>query len=200
MTKGLKSQSRRNLWPAINLDWRGLDRYWLLSRYVKSSDTKVAFERRTSKDLGREESSYKVAPLVNLEWKNGLSSTMTVTFAKSTTLESNQELWNQSWSASLDLRYTIEGSKGVGIPLPFLNRKKLSFKSTLTTNLGLSYGRTSTFNQPASGILSVSPNMSYRFSNNLTGALAFSYKRSSGGLLGQVRQSVQVAVSAEFKF
>jgi hypothetical protein len=199
-TKGMNSQTKRILWPAVNIDWRGMDKYRLLNRYVKSSDVKVGFERRRNENRGREENSYKLTPLMSLDWKNSLSTTMSVTYAKSTTVESNQELWTKSWGVSLDMRYSIEGSKGVGIPLPLLNRKKISFKSTLTTNLGLSYASASTHNQPAAGTLAISPGVSYRFSNNVTGALAINYKRSSGGQLGQVRQSIQVSMSAEFKF
>jgi len=184
----------------VSIDWRGMDKYRLLNRYVKSSDVKVGFERRRNENRGREENSYKLTPLMSLDWKNSLSTTMSVAYAKSTTVESNQELWTKSWGVSLDMRYNIEGSRGVGIPLPLLNRKKISFKSTLTTNLGLSYASASTHNQPAAGTLAISPSVSYRFSNNVTGALAINYKRSSGGQLGQVRQSIQVSMSAEFKF
>ena len=199
-TKGNISQTKRLIWPAVNLDWRGLDRFKLVNRYIKSSDVKVGFERRKNESRGREENAFKVTPLLSLDWKNALSTTISVAYNKSTTMESNQELWSKSWSANLDLRYTIEGSKGIGIPLPFLNRKKIGFKSALTTNLGLSYTSTSTHNQPTSGTFSLSPNVSYRFSNNVSGALAINYKRSSGGQLGQVRQSIQVSMSAEFKF
>jgi hypothetical protein len=199
-TKGLNSQTTRTVWPSVNLDWRGMDKYRLLNRYIRGSDVKVGFERRKNKNRGREENAYKLTPLLSLDWKNSLSTTMSVTYSKSTTIESNQELWSKSWSVSMDLRYNIEGSRGIGLPIPFLNRKKISFKSTLTTNLGISYASASTYNQPAAGTLGVSPNVSYRFSNNVTGALAINYRRSSGGQLGQVRQSIQVSMSAEFKF
>jgi long-subunit fatty acid transport protein len=70
----------------------------------------------------------------------------------------------------------------------------------LTTALNLSYSRASTQIDPASAVISVSPNVSYRFSNNVTGGVGVDYKRTSGGRLGQVHQSIDVRVDAEFKF
>ena len=49
-------------------------------------------------------------------------------------------------------------------------------------------------------MLSIGPNVSYRFSNNVTGGMGIDYKRTSGGRLGQVHQEIDVRLNAEFKF
>ena len=197
---GKKSDNQVSSWPMLTLNWKGMERYRLISRYVKQGNLVVGFVQRTSETQSGKEQSYALSPSWSLDWKNTLTSNLSVNYSKKTHVKNNQELWEKAWGGSVSLKYNIEGSKGLGIPLPLLNRKKLSFKSVLTTALNLQYNRFSTQIDPASTVLSVSPNLSYRFSGNVTGGAGIDYKRMSGGRLGQVRQSVDVRVNAEFRF
>jgi hypothetical protein len=197
---GKRTETRRVTWPTLTLDWKGMERYRWLRDYMKQSTLVVGFERKTNETQSGLEKSYALSPSWNLEWKNSLSSNLSVTYSRRTQEKQKQQLWDQAWGVALALRYNIEGSKGFGVPLPFLNKRKVSFKSTLTTNLNLAYNSFSTQIDPASGVLSVSPSVQYRFSNNVTGGATVDYKRTSGGRLGQLRQSVDVQLNAEFKF
>ncbi len=100
----------------------------------------------------------------------------------------------------MNLKYLIKGSKGFSIPLPLLRRKKYKFSSTLNTSMDLSYVNSAKYNQPASRTISLSPRLSYRFSNRLTGSFFLNYKRTSGGLLGYIYNTFGMGVSAEFRF
>jgi hypothetical protein len=198
---GSTTKSTLTMWPVLDVNWRGLEKYRVLAKYIRTSDLKLHFDRRTSRDQRGTETAYTASPNWNLEWKNSLSSTMSFTYAQKSRKENFQDLWEKNWSVTVGLRYNVSGSKGFGIPLPLLSRKKISFKSTLTTNLDVSYSQSTRYNlrRPASS-LSIQPHASYQFSNNVTGAVGISYKRSSGGELGQVNQSIGVDVTAEFRF
>jgi len=197
---GRMSKSSRSTWPSLTLDWRGMEKFPFLKRAIAQSTFVLNFERRQSENQGGQENAYSVIPNWNLDWKNKLSSNLGFNFNKQTRIRNEQELWTKSWTAIVSLKYNIEGSQGFGIPIPLLNKKKIKFKSVLTTGLNIQYGRSSTQLDPASAVLSVGPNVSYRFSNNVNGAAGIDYQRTSGGRLGRVRQMIDVRVSAEFRF
>jgi hypothetical protein len=199
-SSGRRTKSSRSTWPALTLDWRGMEKYRFLSRFINLSTFVLGYERRRSENQGGQENAYSVSPNWNLEWKNKLSSNLSFNYSKKTRVRNEQELWDKSWTAVVALKYNIEGKQGFGIPLPLLNKKKFSFKSVLTTGLNLQYSMLSTQLDPASAVLSISPNVSYRFSDSVQGGAGVDYKRTSGGRLGQVRQMVDVRVSAEFRF
>jgi hypothetical protein len=199
-SSGRKTESKRATWPSLTLDWKGMERYRFLSRYINQSNFVVSYERKTSENQSGEENGYSISPNWNLEWKNRLSSNLSFNYNKTTRVKNEQEIWNKSWTAVVALKYNIEGSQGFGIPLPLLNRKKISFKSVLTTGLNVQYSQIMTTLDPASAVLSISPNVSYRFSNSVQGGAGVDYQRTSGGRLGQVRQMIDVRVTAEFRF
>jgi hypothetical protein len=197
---GTRSERQQSSWPTLTLNWKGMERYRLLNRYLRQGNLVVGFAQRQSETQSGKELGYELTPSWNLDWKNTLSSSLVLSYSQKTHLKSNQERWERAWGGSVSLKYNIEGGKGLGIPLPLLNRKKFSFKSVLTTALTLQYTRALTHLDPASSGFSISPNVSYRFSDNVTGGAGVNYRRTSGGRLGQVRQSVDVSVDAEFKF
>jgi hypothetical protein len=199
-SSGRKTESKRATWPALTLDWKGMERYRVLNRYISQSNFVLSYERKTSENQSGAENGYSVSPNWNLEWKNRLSSNLSFNYNKTTRVKNEQELWNKSWTAVVALKYNIEGSQGFGIPLPLLNKKKISFKSVLTTGLNVQYSKITTTLDPASSVLSISPNVSYRFSNSVQGGAGVNYQRTSGGRLGQIRQMVDVSVTAEFRF
>ncbi|HSG27838.1 MAG TPA: hypothetical protein VLA34_05105, partial [Candidatus Krumholzibacterium sp.] len=127
-------------------------------------------------------------------------SNVTVSYFKKTIVDRNQERWDKNWSVNLELKYDIRGSKGFGIPLPFLSKKKMSFESTLTTTLNINYSSQEKSNIPAVTALSVSPRFTYTFSRNVSGNLTATYRRSAGGIYGYVNHEVGLHATAEFKF
>jgi hypothetical protein len=199
-TSGRRTKSSRSTWPSLTLNWKGMEKYPFLKRFIAQSNFVMGFERRMSENQSGKENAYTVSPNWNLEWKNKLSSNLGFNYSKKTRIRNLQELWDKSWTAMVALKYNIEGSQGFGIPLPFLNKKKISFKSVLTTGLNFQYSQISTPLDPSSAVLSISPNVSYRFSSSVQGGAGVDYKRTSGGRLGQVRQMIDVRVSAEFRF
>ena len=88
-----------------------------------------------------------------------------------------------------------------GIPLPFLGSKKIKFKSTLTTDLGVSYTNLSRYNQrKADNTLSIAPRASYRFSRKINGTVSMNYTRNTSGLTGYVNHSLGLHFTADFTF
>jgi hypothetical protein len=198
--QGKQSRNTQHVWPSVNINWRGMEKIGLIGRYAKRSDIAVGFDRRTTKDAVGNQVSYSLAPNWNLEWKNRLTSNVGFTYKKSTTVRNDRESWESSYGVNLNLKYDIEGKQGFGLPLPFISQKKVSFKSTLTTNLGIGYATSVAFNRPRGSSLGVTPSMSYRFSNTITGSLGINYNRNWGGQYGYVYQQLGVRVEAEFKF
>ena len=132
--------------------------------------------------------------------KNDLTMNLSYSFRQTTKIELNPEFWTKSWSVNVNARYNFSGSKGIGIPLPFLSSKKIRFQSTLTTDINVGYSSTSKYNQPPANTLSLSPTASYKFSKRMQGTLALSYRRSSGGIYGYINHSVSMHVTADFTF
>jgi hypothetical protein len=109
-------------------------------------------------------------------------------------------MWSRSWAVNIDLRYSFEGSKGIGLPIPFLNKKKLTFKSRLDTSLNLSFSRNSSYKLKSSSVFAMTPQASYKFSNKIRGTLSMNYARTSGGQLGYVFHKLGLQVTLEFNF
>jgi hypothetical protein len=184
----------------MTFKWRGLEKKRFLSRFIKQSDMTVRFERKTQKDQRGEETDYQLNPNWNLTWKNDLTTNLSLTFSQRNWKEARQEMWKRSWSVNLDTKYNFEAARGFGLPLPFLSKKKIKFKSTLTTAVSISYTNASSYNQPPATTISISPRASYKFSNRITGSVNINYSRNAGGILGYVYHKVGMHLSAEFTF
>jgi hypothetical protein len=198
--EGSVSESDRITWPSLNVSITGMEKIGLLQKLIKQSDLRVKFERKTTSNIRRKEESYSLNPNWNLVWKNRLSTNLSFSFRHTKTTENRQEMWQRVWSVDYNMRYNFEGTRGFGLPLPFLRKKKIKFKSTLSTDLTVGYSSSSRYNQPASNTLSISPRASYRFSNKIKGSVAMNYKRTSGGIYGYINHSVGLHVTAEFTF
>ncbi|MBN2184326.1 MAG: hypothetical protein JW746_03260 [Candidatus Krumholzibacteriota bacterium] len=194
------SESEDLVWPDINLNWKGLQNWALLRKHMDKSEINLSYINKVYKKLGEETNAYQLNPYWTMRWKNSLTTNLSVAYAKKTTVERGQEMWDKSWSTNLELKYDIKGTKGFGMPIPFLNKKKLKFESTLTTVLNIVYTKTEAYNIPPTTSLSVSPRFSYSFSRNMSGNLAMAYRRSAGGIYGYVNHEVSLHATAEFKF
>ena len=197
---GRKSETSRMTWPSISLSIGGMEKVGPLKKYIKSSDIKLNFERTYSEDLRGTQTSYSLSPIWSMTWKNSLSTNLSFTYNRTSAIQNEQEIWSSNWAVTMNLKYSIKGSKGFSIPIPLLSKKEFKFSSVLNTSVDLSYVNSSKYNQPASKTISLSPRVSYRFSNRLTGSLFFNFKRTSGGQLGYIYNTVGMGVSAEFRF
>ncbi|MDD3642588.1 MAG: hypothetical protein PHQ19_03890, partial [Candidatus Krumholzibacteria bacterium] len=194
------TEARDVTWPDVSLSWKGLERWGLLARYIKQSDLTVNYVKKSSTSVGTERENFALAPNWNMTWKNSLSTNLSFSYSRQQKTDKKQEMWDRTWAANVELRYDIKGSKGFGIPLPLLSRKKFKFESTLTTVLNVGYSSTETYNTPPSTTLSDSPRFTYTFSRNVSGGLTASYKRSAGGIYGYINHEVALHATAEFKF
>ncbi len=198
---GTVTRTERVTWPSLNLSWGGMENSRFLKSFIKQSDLKVSFEKKTSSDIRRDVTSYLLSPNWNFVWKNDLTTNVGVSYKRNVTIDNMQEIWSKGWGVTFNMKYNFSGTKGFGIPLPFLGRKKIKFKSTLTADLGISYNSSSKYNQRKSdNVLSVTPRASYRFSNKISGTVSMSYVRSVAGQTGWINHSLGLHVTAEFTF
>ena len=143
---------------------------------------------------------FLVGPNWNLTWKNSLITNLAVTYGQSDWEEATETFWKKSYSVNLDLKYDFERSEGFSVPLPWLSSKKIKFTSKLSTGFNMGYSSASSFNAPASTIITMSPRATYRFSNRITGSVTGTYSRTAGGVLGYVYHRVGLHVQTEFTF
>jgi hypothetical protein len=197
---GRITESDRLNWPSINMSWSNLERFALFKGLMKQSDVTVNFEQTKANDAQREETTTSLGPNWNFTLKNDLTMNLSFSYRQTTKVELSQEFWTKSWSVNLNARYNFSGSKGIGLPLPFLSSKKIRFQSTLTTDINMGYSSTSKYNQPPANALSISPTASYKFSKRMQGTLAVNYRRSSGGIYGYINHSIGVHITADFTF
>jgi hypothetical protein len=197
---GSTTETERWTYPSITFKWSGIEKKRLLSRFIKQSDMTVKFERKIQKAVRGEETDYQLSPNWNLVWKNDLTTNLALSYSQRNWKQARQEMWKRSWSVNVDMKYNFEAARGFNLPLPFLSKKKIKFKSTLTTALNVAYTRATSYNQPPSSTISVSPRASYKFSNRITGSLNLNYSRNAGGILGYVYHKVSMHISAEFTF
>ena len=193
-------RTRDITWPTLSVNWTGLEKFGLMKRFVKYSSLTMRFEKKHSKDRRGESTTYSLTPNWNLEWKNRISTTVSFSYNRKDWIQSSQEMWNQTWATSFDTKYSFEGTRGFGVPLPFLKNRKIKFKSRLTTALGLQYSSTSSYKSPPASTIAISPRASYKFSNTMTGALSMNYSRSSGGITGYIFTRMGINISMEFTF
>jgi len=197
---GSVSESQSSTWPALTLSWKGIERWGLLRSLLKQSSLTARFERKYAKTIRREETAYQFSPTWNMTWKNTMTTNVAFTYNQKSWMEALQEMWSKNWGINIDVRYSFEGSKGIGLPLPFLSSKKLTFKSRLDTTLNLSLSRTMTYKLKPTTVFGISPQASYQFSNKIRGTLQLNYARTSGGQLGYIFHKVGMQVSLEFNF
>jgi len=199
-SNGRPRETKNILWPKVGLSWTGLEKLGLIKRFIATSTLNVNFTRRRSINETFEKTSYIVSPNWVLIWKNSLNSTIAMSYSQENQNIKSQQMWNKSWSASINLRYDISGKKGLGIPLPFLGSKKVKFKSKLTSNLVIAYSSSEGYNSPAMTTLKVSPMFTYGFSKAVTGSLSMNYSRTAGGIFGYINQQVGVHATANVEF
>jgi len=199
-TNGRERETTDMMWPKIGLSWTGLEKWGIIENLIESSMLNVNFTRRFSVSETYEKTSYKVSPNWTLMWENSLYTTLSMSFSQENRNVKNQEMWDRTWAASINLKYDFSGKEGFGFPLPFIGGKKIKFKSKLTSNLNISYSERESYNNPKMSTLKVAPMFTYGFSQTVTGNLSMNYSRSSGGIYGYIHQQVGVHATANIEF
>ncbi len=155
---GYWNRQLNRTWPALTVSWSGLERLAPLSNILRSGTLSTGY-RIERNESGRFESdeyiptsrtqSTRWSPLFSITgtFRNNvqitLSDNLTTTETRNFT---GTQARNKSDSNSfqLNLQYAFSAPGGLAIPLPLLNRLRISFRSDLTTALRITRSRTVT--------------------------------------------------------
>ncbi len=144
-------------WPSVSLSWTGLERFRPLAGLLRSGSLSTGYRFETSESGRFEEDEYiptsrtesvRWAPLfsvtgtlkneVQVTFSNNLTTTSTRNFTGT-----NARTRSNSNSFQLNVQYAFSAPGGIAIPLPLLDRLRVSFQSDLTTALKITRSRTS---------------------------------------------------------
>ena len=147
---GFWNRTDNTTWPSVTVSWSGLERYEPLS-FLRNGSVSSGYRMETSTSSRIENDS--LTPISKTEtsrWNPLLSFTgsfnnkvqITISDNMSTTETRNYTgtsalVRSGSNSAQFKLTYSFSAPAGVSIPIPLLNRLRLSFQSDLTTSLSI---------------------------------------------------------------
>ncbi|MBN1165154.1 MAG: hypothetical protein JXB45_11290 [Candidatus Krumholzibacteriota bacterium] len=197
---GTTNESDNITWPDVTLSVGGVEKWRLFGKYLKTSSLTIGYKKMTMLGAMRERNSTQLTPSWSVTWHNGLSVSLLFTYKRETTINKLQEIWNKSWSTNLNFKYNIKTTRGFGVPLPLLNKKRIRFKSELRMVMDISYSVVESYDIPPINSLSVAPSLSYQFSRSVTGNLNIRYSRSAGGITNIVNNEVGLHATAKFEF
>ena len=147
---GFWNRTDNTTWPAVTLSWSGLERYRPLA-FLRSGSVSSGYRMETSTSSRIENDSLTpVSKTETSRWSPLLSFTgsfdnkvqITISDNMSTTETRNYTgssavVRSGNNSAQFKLSYSFSAPGGVAIPIPLLNRLRLSFQSDLTTSLSI---------------------------------------------------------------
>ncbi|MCZ6765949.1 MAG: hypothetical protein O7D32_03370, partial [bacterium] len=199
--------SRTQIWPDVNMNWKGLETLGPLGRLFLATNASVGY-RATTRESGRGEIvdatslSRSLTPTASFQWRNGIGSSLAFQWTNNRQETRGAESETSAISVSMDMKYTFNPGSNLRIPLPFFGSKKL--KSRLDTNLNMSYARTSgkrgEVEIPGTSRVRVSPRLTYNFSRALNGSFFVDYSRLHNDATNQTITTLRVGLSAVFTF
>ncbi len=153
---GFWNRQRSETWPKVTFSWSGLDRLPGLDELLATGVVSTGYSLETN-ETGRfeeeeftptsETSSARWSPLLNVSVT--LENDVQLSFSDNLTLSTSKnftgtqaETRSRSSSAQFKVQYAFSAPGGIAIPLPLLNRLRISFQSDLTTSLTVSRNRT----------------------------------------------------------
>ncbi len=152
---GFWNRTDNTTWPAVTVSWSGLERYKPLE-FLRNGSVSSGYRMETSTSSRVESDS--LIPVSHTEtsrWSPLLSFTgsldnkvqLTISDNMSTTETRNYTgtsaiVRSSNNSAQFKLTYSFSAPSGLAIPLPLLNRLRLSFRSDLTTSLSITRSTT----------------------------------------------------------
>ncbi|MCD4774927.1 MAG: hypothetical protein K8S15_02620 [Candidatus Aegiribacteria sp.] len=153
---GFWNNQRSKTWPSVSFSWSGLHRIAGLSDIIRTGSASSGYSIETT-ESGRYESDVYIpttetkkvnwSPLFNISFtllndvQISLSDNVTNTVMQSFT---GTQAKTESSNSSLQFRiqYSFCAPGGIAIPLPLLDRLRISFRSDLTTSLNVTRSRT----------------------------------------------------------
>ena len=147
---GFWNRTDNTTWPSVTVSWSGLERFRPLE-FLRSGSVSSGYRIETSRTSRVESDSLtpvsetetsRWSPLlsfsgsldnkVQITLSDNMSSTETRNFTGT-----SARVRSGSNSAQLKLTYAFSAPGGIAIPIPLLNRLRLSFQSDLTTSLSI---------------------------------------------------------------
>jgi hypothetical protein len=147
---GFWNRTDNTTWPSVTVSWSGLEKYAPLV-FLRNGSVSSSYRRETSTSSRIESDSLTpVSKSETSRWSPLLSFTGTFDNKVQLTLSDNMSatetrnftgtsvvVHSGSNSAQLKLAYSFSAPGGLAIPIPILNRLRLSFRSDLTTSLSI---------------------------------------------------------------
>lgn len=155
---GYWNRQKTRTWPSVTVSWSGLERLAPLARLLRTGSLNTGYRIETSESGRFEDEEYiptsrtttnRWTPLFNItaSLKNkvqisisdnySLAETHNYTGSQARTKTSNS-------SFQVNLQYAFSAPGGLAIPLPLLDKLRVSFQSDLTTGLAITRSRTRT--------------------------------------------------------
>ncbi len=147
---GFWNRTDNTTWPSVTVSWSGLERFEPLaflkngsvsSGYRMETSTSSRIENDSLTPVSKTETS-RWSPLISFTGSFDNKVQITISDNMSTTESRNYTgtsavVRSGSNSAQFKLTYSFSAPGGVSIPVPLLNRLRLSFQSDLTTSLSV---------------------------------------------------------------
>jgi hypothetical protein len=213
-TQGSESESQSTTWPDISVKWVGLEKIGLFRSIFTNSTANLMYKKQ-SQESGRKglvdqhKESLAISPSMTFTFKNEINSTLSMSYNKSTSDSRGSVTETGNMTIALDLKKDFRGGAGFKLPIPFLSRE-VKWKSTLNTNMNISYNRAggkryqagSELFQPIplTTSLRISPSMTYNFSRALNGRFFVEYGRSYAEATDQTVTTLRIGISAVLTF
>jgi hypothetical protein len=208
-------QTRSGNWPDINVSWKGLEKFGLISSFVNSATANFSL-RKNWTETGKKgtvdshNENVTITPSLSASWKNGVNSTASVLITKQSTDSHGSKNENSQFSVTLDIKKSFTGGeRGFRVPLPFIS-KRIKFKSRLDSSLGITYSRrggkrflpgSDRFDElPKTTLLKVSPRLTYNFSSSLNGSFFADYSRGYSDASNQTTTTVRIGITTILTF
>jgi hypothetical protein len=213
-TQGSETESQTTTWPDLGFKWQGLERLGLFRAIFSSATASATFKQQTT-ESGRvgttdtKKSTTTLSPSMMFGFKNGINSTLGASYNKDTTNNRGSITESGSFRVTLDFKKDFRGGTGFKLPIPFF-AKEVKWTSTLNSDVRISYSRSSgkrydegsELFQPIPMVtsLSVSPGLTYHFSEALNGRFFVDYTRAYAQASDQTTTSLRVGISAVLRF
>lgn len=212
--QGGESESRTSTWPDVSAKWIGLEKIGLFRPIFSTSTANFTYKRQTSEagrkgEVDTKRESVAITPSMTFTFKNEINSTLSASYNKSLSNNRGSVTENTGFTIGLDLKKDIRGGAGFKLPIPFL-RREIKWKSTLNTNLNITYSRSggkryeegSELFQPIpmTTELRISPSMTYNFTRALNGRLFAQYGRTYSQSTDQTITTLRLGISAVLTF
>ncbi|MBN2608254.1 MAG: hypothetical protein JXA64_03995 [Candidatus Fermentibacteraceae bacterium] len=153
---GFWNNTRSKTWPSVSFTWSGLNRLAGLSDILRTGSASTGYSFETTESGRYEDDVYTPTtevrktswtPLFNIgvtlnnDIQLSINDNLTNTEMKSFT---GTQARTESSSSNLQfkIQYAFSAPGGIAIPLPLLNRLRVSFQSDLTTSLTITRTRT----------------------------------------------------------